>query len=74
MLQTVWKYESTVFVKSIKHTKSQKKGGGGGRKRKEMVRVRQNTTKRNPQAVCLCAETDTIQVEISFLRQKAQGL
>lgn len=56
-----------VFVKSIKHTKSQKKG-------KEMERVRQNTTKRNPQAVCLCAETDTIQVEISFLRQKAQGL
>lgn len=56
-----------VFVKSIKHTKSQKKG-------KEMERVRQNTTKRNPQAVCLCAETDTIQVEISFLRQKAKGL
>ncbi len=42
--------------------------------RQEIERVRQNTTKRNPQAVCLCGETDTIQVEISFLRQKAPGL
>lgn len=61
-----WKYECTVFVKPIKLTKWQKGGKRKRKKRQEIERVRQNTTKRNPPAVCLCAETDTIQVEISF--------
>lgn len=72
-----WQYECTVFCQANKANQIEKKWGEKKRtrqNRQEIERVRQNTTKRNPQAVCLCGETDTIQVEISFLRQKAPGL